>query len=389
MTQCSLPALPLTLPKLALVGLAAALAMAVPGCRCSRADANKPLAESPSDAEPSNSRAIGAGLAGAGLGGEGAAAAEALALFAQATVTGAPPPGAPSVATAVQRVLVEVAKPNLGALEGLALPSSLVRLRRGLAAGPLPLLPVTIEQKLRAPVLRVEYLGGRAAVQVQAKSLPLTSWFYWRGGHWLMDLADTRPLEPAWLGPADALNRPVTLAEAASAAQGQGVLSARIETSLGTVHCALHQELVPTLVAHFAGLASGARATREFEGRTLTATWTHRRFYDGTVLYRALPGRRVEGGDPIGKGTGHAGFRISDTLDLRLRHDRPGVLGLVTLGPHSASSMFYITLTADPDLDDRYLPLGLCADLEVLDRASRQPTGSVLIHRVDIIRGMP
>lgn len=359
---------------LSTLALLLAIGVLATGCRCSRGDSPNP--------SPSNG-SVDATAA------EEPATEPAVDLFADATVTGTPPPGAPFVATAIQRVLAEVAKPNLGALESLALPSSLVRLRRGLPAGPLPLLPVTIQQKLRAKVLRVEYLGGRAAVQVQGKSLALTSWFYWRGDRWLMDLADTRPLEPAWLGPPDPLNRAVSLAEAASGVQGQGPLSARIQTSLGTVRCSLHQDVVPELVAHFAGLATGARASREFEGRTLTASWKHRVFYDGTVVFRAIPGRRIEAGDPIGKGTGHAGFRIPDVLDLRLRHDRPGVLGLVTLGPHSASSMFYITLAADPELDDRYLPFGLCAELEVLQRASQQPAGGVVIQRVEIVRGLP
>ncbi len=368
------PPLPGALAAFLTLALLVGLAAATAGCRCTGPGADPSPPPSPSAAPAAA---------------EAPAADQPADLFAHATVTGAPPPGAPSVASAIASVLAEVDKPHLGALESLALPSSLVRLRRGLPAGPLPLLPVTIHQKLRAPVLRVEYLGGRAAVQVQAKSLPLTSWFYWRGGRWLMDLADTRPLEPTWPGPADPLNRAVSLAEVASAVQGQGALSARIETSLGSIRCALHQDVAPALVAHFAGLATGARASREFEGRTLTAGWKHRRFYDGTVVYRALPGRRIEGGDPIGKGTGHAGFRIADTLDLRLRHDRPGVLGLVTLGPHSASSMFYITLTADPELDDRYLPLGLCADLDILQRASQQPAASVVIQRVEILRGSP
>ena len=359
---------------MAAIGLSFVLVSALPACRCSRGTTDGPPVERSPDA------------ARATVGPESLEPAD---LFAHATVTGTPPAGVPPLAAAIARVLAEVDKPHLGALESLALPSSLVRLRRGMGAGPLPLLPVTLRQKLANPVLQVEYSGGRAAVKVHGKSLPLTSWFYWRGGHWLMDLADTRPLEPAWPGPLHPMNVPVSLSQAATAATGQGAWTARIDTSLGTLRCVLHQDLVPELVAHFAGLATGARASREFEGRTLTTAWRHRRFYDGTVIYRGMPGKRIEGGDPIGKGTGHAGFRIRDSLELRLRHDRPGVLGLVTLGPHSASSMFYITLAADPDLDDRYLPFGLCDELAILDRASRQPAGSVVVHRVEIGRGLP
>lgn len=361
------------------LALVLAVVWALPGCRCSREASQKAQAPRGSD---TSLAPVGAPAPAGG----GASAAD---LFAQATVTGAPPPGAPSVAEAVQQVLVEAQKPNLGALEALALPSSVARLRRGVETGPLPLMAVTLEQKLRAPVRRVEYLGGRAAVQVQGKGLTLTTWFYWRDGRWRIDLADTRPLEPAWPGPADPQNRPVSLAEAASGVQGQGALGVVFDTPLGSVRCTLHAEVVPELVAHFAGLVSGARASREFEGRTLKNVWVHRPFYQGTPLHRSVPGKRIEGGDPIGKGTGHAGFRIADQLDLRLRHDRPGVLGLVTLGPHSASSMFYLTLSADPDLDDRYLPFGWCGDLPVLERLSRQPAGAVTLQQVRLVRGVP
>lgn len=371
------PAPPLTCRGLrGVAALALTLAAALVGCRGRGADAQK------TELSPQQDTSLAPSA-------PPAAAAPVAALFAEASVTGAPPAGAPSVAEAVAQVLAEAAKPGLGDLEALALPSSVARLRRGVGAGPLPLLPVTLEQKLRAKVQRVEYLGGRAAVQVQGASLPLTSWFYWRGGRWRIDLADTRPLEPAWPGPPDPLNRPVSLAEAASGVAGAGALGAVFDTPLGAVRCTLHAEVVPELVAHFAGLVSGARASREFEGRTLQAHWRQRRFYDGTVLHRTLPGRRIEGGDPIGKGTGHAGFRIADQLDLRLRHDRPGVLGLVTLGPHSASAMFYVTLAADPELDDRYLPFGLCGDLDVLDRLSRQPAGAVVVQRLRLVRGVP
>jgi hypothetical protein len=51
--------------------------------------------------------------------------------------------------------------------------------------------------------------------------------------------------------------------------------------------------------------------------------------------------------------------------------------------------MFYVTLAAAPTLDDRAVIIGLCRELEVIDRISRQPRGAVTVHRVTIRRGWP
>lgn len=319
-------------------------------------------------------------------------------LFADATVTGAPPPAAPALQATLLQLRAELERPQLGRVAELATSASLAILqeRTGQATVRLPLTANTLRARFSAAVEAVEYQGGRAAVRVApmgglagGRGVPLTSWFYLQRGQWRVDLADTRPLASAWTGPADPDNQPLSLAAAATGLAGDGPLVAVFDTSLGRFSCLLHGDIVPEPVANFVGLARGLRASRHTEGRAMTTQWQKRRFYDGTVIHRGLPAQRIEGGDPFGQGTGHAGYRMPDRFDLRLRHDKAGVLGLWTLGPHSASSMFYVTLAAAPDLDDRAVIIGLCRELEVLDRISRQPRGAVVVQRVDIQRGWP
>ncbi|MBI5607622.1 MAG: peptidylprolyl isomerase [Deltaproteobacteria bacterium] len=315
-------------------------------------------------------------------------------IFADASVTGAPPPGAPSLALAVAAVAAEARRPALGDLAKLATPSSVARLvdrTTGANADRLPLTAGTVLSRFAGKILQVDYAGGRAAVvALTPGAQPQTSWFYYRNGRWLLDLADARSLRPAWTGPESPENHPVSLAEAwTPSGDPREPLVATFRSPQGRVRCLLHDRQVPEVVAHFVGLATGARASRRAEARTMENIWEHKRFYDGTAIYRALPGRRIEAGDPFDLGTGHAGFRLPDRFDLNLRHATPGVLGLLPLGPHATSSIFYITLQPEPEFDDHAVIFGLCRDLEVVDRWSRQPKGSIRIQTIDFSRGWP
>ncbi|MBM4341933.1 MAG: peptidylprolyl isomerase [Deltaproteobacteria bacterium] len=306
-------------------------------------------------------------------------------LFARATVAGSEPPAELPLADLLRRLRIEARQPGLGRLAEFATPSALKTLRMG-EGGPLLVPPSTVWDRVDPEVMQVEFSGGRAAVVVRHPGLPLTSWFYLRQGRWLWDLADARELQPHWPGPAHPLNRDLSLDQALAGVAGAGLPELVFETTAGTFVCTLRADLVPDLAAHLVGLATGRRASRVIVGNRFTLDWHHVPLYDGQLIYKPVAAKRIESGDPFGHGTGHAGFRVRDRFDLRLRHDRPGVLSLVSLGPHSCSSMWQVLLRPAPELDDKAPVAGLCRDLPVVDAISRMPQNAVRIVRARVQR---
>ncbi|TFG85240.1 MAG: peptidylprolyl isomerase [Spirochaetales bacterium] len=124
-------------------------------------------------------------------------------------------------------------------------------------------------------------------------------------------------------------------------------LYARIETVRGTVIAHLDFDKARLTVANFVGLAEG----------TLDAT-AGRHFYDGLTFHRVEKGFVIQGGDPMGDGTGDAGYIFPNEIHPDLRHDAPGVLGMASYAPDTNGSQFYITLDTIPYLDGRYTVFG-------------------------------
>ncbi len=306
-------------------------------------------------------------------------------LFAGATVTGQEPKAEVSLRAVVAALRTEVRQPKMGRVVEYLTEYSRQQLlpdpTRPLLA-PLP----TVADRLEPAIGQVAFGGGRAAMVVRKSGMPLTSWFYLRQGRWLWDLADARPYEPAWLGPPDRDNHPITLDQALQGVPGTGPATLVFATSAGTFRCVLYADQVPELAANLIGLATGRRASRKTLERTITQQWQFVPFYAGTVVHRALPGRMLEGGDPFGLGTGHAGYRVADQLDMALRHDRPGVLSMATIGPNSASCIWRIDLQPAPDRDDRDPVVGQCQELAVLQAMSRMPENSVVVQSVTVQR---
>lgn len=126
------------------------------------------------------------------------------------------------------------------------------------------------------------------------------------------------------------------------------------ETSLGTIVCRLFEKEAPQTVANFVGLAEG---TKEFlDPRTRQRT--KRPFYDGLVFHRVIPKFMVQGGCPLGTGTGDPGYRFADEFHPTLRHDRPGRLSMANAGPGTNGSQFFITVAPTPWLDDHHTIFG-------------------------------
>jgi peptidyl-prolyl cis-trans isomerase A (cyclophilin A) len=159
---------------------------------------------------------------------------------------------------------------------------------------------------------------------------------------------------------------PSTVSHQAPPAEPTGP-TAVFDTSLGRMTCKLYQDQAPKTVASFVGLADGSRpwtdpATHE--------KVTGKSFYNGTTFHRVIPGFMVQGGDRLGTGMGDAGFYLPDEFNPTLRFDVPGRLAMANAGPGTAGSQFFITETANADLNGSYTIFGQCDQHSVLIAAT-------------------
>lgn len=131
-------------------------------------------------------------------------------------------------------------------------------------------------------------------------------------------------------------------------------LIARITTSLGVITAELNERAAPTTVANFINLAQ-------------------RGFYDGLTFHRWERNFMVQGGDPLGDGTGGPGYRFSG--EIILRHNQPGILSMANSGPGTDGSQFFITHLATPHLNGKHSVFGKVVDgLPIVQSLRRKDT---------------
>lgn len=136
------------------------------------------------------------------------------------------------------------------------------------------------------------------------------------------------------------------------------MLHAHFTTTEGSFRVRLFEEEVPNTVANFVGLAEG---TKDFVDPK-TGEKTKRPFYDGLVFHRVIDAFMIQGGDPLGTGTGGPGYRFADEFHPKLKHDHPGILSMANSGPNTNGSQFFITLVPTPWLDNRHSVFGEVVD---------------------------
>jgi peptidyl-prolyl cis-trans isomerase A (cyclophilin A) len=145
------------------------------------------------------------------------------------------------------------------------------------------------------------------------------------------------------------------------------------ETSQGQIVCRLFEKEAPKTVANFVGLAEG---TMEFADPR-SGGKTKRPFYDGLPFHRVIPDFMIQGGCPLGTGTGGPGFRFADEFHASLRHDRAGKLSMANAGPNTNGSQFFITVAPTPWLDNRHTIFGEVVEgQDIADGISQLPRDS-------------
>jgi peptidyl-prolyl cis-trans isomerase A (cyclophilin A) len=174
-------------------------------------------------------------------------------------------------------------------------------------------------------------------------------------------------------------------------APGKGQLYARFVTTMGNIVIRLEEERAPKTVKNFVGLAAGTQEwTHPRTGQSQTAT----PYYDGTVFHRVIPDFMIQGGDPLGVGTGGPGYKFQDEFHPDLKHSGPGVLSMANSGPGTNGSQFFLTERATPHLDNRHSVFGVAvAGLDVIKTIARvargardKPVQDVVLQRVEIFR---
>jgi peptidyl-prolyl cis-trans isomerase A (cyclophilin A) len=120
------------------------------------------------------------------------------------------------------------------------------------------------------------------------------------------------------------------------------------ETNKGTFKVKLFPETAPKTVENFVGLAEG---TKEWTDPK-SGDKVKKPFYDGLIFHRVIPGFMIQGGDPLGTGTGGPGYRFDDEFPPNgPKHDKPGILSMANAGPGTNGSQFFVTVAPTPHLN--------------------------------------
>jgi peptidyl-prolyl cis-trans isomerase A (cyclophilin A) len=176
-----------------------------------------------------------------------------------------------------------------------------------------------------------------------------------------------------------------SLALAASAAEKNGAggkwmkmaqegknLYATLKTSEGDIVVHLFSKDAPKTVANFVGLASGEKEWTDPK----THQKTQRPLYDGTLFHRVIPNFMIQGGDPLGTGTGDPGYRFEDEFQSGLKFDKLGLLAMANAGPGTNGSQFFITVAKTAWLNNKHTIFGeVISGYDVVEKISTVPAG--------------
>ena len=167
-------------------------------------------------------------------------------------------------------------------------------------------------------------------------------------------------------------------------------LTATLRTTEGTIVLRLFPDHAPKTVSNFVELAEG---TREWTDPRTSRTTTDK-LYDGTVFHRVIPDFMIQGGDPLGTGTGGPGYKFADEFHPDLAFSRPFLLAMANAGPRTNGSQFFITTVPTPWLNGKHTIFGEVVEgADVVERISQverqrndRPATDVVLESVTITR---
>jgi peptidyl-prolyl cis-trans isomerase A (cyclophilin A) len=181
------------------------------------------------------------------------------------------------------------------------------------------------------------------------------------------------------------------LSSSANSQEKKGPLYTTLKTSMGDIVIQLFDDKAPKTVANFVDLATGTREWTDPKTREKVK----RPLYNGTIFHRVIPGFMIQGGDPLGNGTGGPGYRFEDEFHPDLKHSKPGILSMANAGPNTNGSQFFITQKPTPWLDGKHSVFGevvkgqnvVDAIVNVPRDLRDRPMKDVVIQEVVISRG--
>ncbi|MEP6814879.1 MAG: peptidylprolyl isomerase [Marmoricola sp.] len=143
-------------------------------------------------------------------------------------------------------------------------------------------------------------------------------------------------------------------------------LKATLKTNRGDIVLNLFPNHAPKTVDNFTGLAEGTKEYHDDAGRS------GERYFDGLGFHRVIDGFMIQGGCPLGTGTGGPGYKFKDEFHPELTFDKPYLLAMANSGPGTNGSQFFITVGPTPHLSNKHTIFG-----EVADQASRDVVDAI------------
>jgi peptidyl-prolyl cis-trans isomerase A (cyclophilin A) len=165
--------------------------------------------------------------------------------------------------------------------------------------------------------------------------------------------------------------------------EGSGDLYAVFQTTRGNIVIKLFEKDAPKTVANFVGLATGKQEWIDPRNRQKSKS----KLYDGTSFHRVIPQFMIQGGDPLGTGTGGPGYRFEDEFQSGRKFDRPGLLAMANSGPNTNGSQFFITEVPTPHLNSLHTIFGeVVKGQELVPQIARAGNAQTKLEHVEIVR---